>query len=352
MPRNSAQNAISRQWEILRQLPVRGAGASTQEICQRLQQAGYLAGERTIQRDLRQLQEHFSITCEEGRPARWSWAGSSQLAVAGLPIADAVVLKLLERFIKPLLPEALTGKLQPVFDAAGARLDSEKRHNELAGWADLVEVTSTTLTFVPPAVDPRVLSEVQAALVASEFVEIDYSTSDGKRKPNWTVAPLGLVQAGSITYLVCRGASRLSDGERDYRLPLHRVHGAGRTYVRFARPKSFRLSEFVRAGGMEFGEGRLIRLKLKVAPSLAQHLEAARLADNQRISKHKNGEWADVVASVRDTWRLEWWLLSKTGQLIIQEPCRLRARIGELLAGGSAAYEQSGVDWKHDKKAK
>jgi predicted DNA-binding transcriptional regulator YafY len=320
---------------MLKRLPRHESGSSTQEICEALSGVGYDVDDRTVQRDLQRLSEVFGITFQPGRPNRWSWRGASELSVTGVSITDALTISLLERFIKPLLPKAITSRLTPVFEAASTRLQQE-RGNALARWSELVEVTSTTLQFVPPVVSADVLQCVQDALFAGEKIQVNYVTSAGKRRQKWTLSPLGLVQAGTITYLVCRpepiGSSEI------LRLPLHRIRAAVRSFEPAVKPPNFRLKNFVQDAGMEFGAGLSTLLQLRLSPELAQQLAATKLSTDQRLEPEMDGDHVRLTATVRDTWRLRWWLLSKTGDIEVVAPESLRQEIASKLRAAAALY--------------
>lgn len=53
MPSAKTHTALSRQWELLQQLPKRAPGITVSELLTRLTTAGYSISRRSIERDLR-----------------------------------------------------------------------------------------------------------------------------------------------------------------------------------------------------------------------------------------------------------------------------------------------------------
>jgi predicted DNA-binding transcriptional regulator YafY len=60
------------------------------------------------------------------------------------------------------------------------------------------------------------------------------------------------------------------------------------------------------------------------------------LAENQQLQVAPNG--FTLTASLPYSWRLRWWILSKTGDIQIMEPQELRTEIGELLRSAASHY--------------
>jgi hypothetical protein len=46
----------------------------------------------------------------------------------------------------------------------------------------------------------------------------------------------------------------------------------------------------------------------------------------------------ELTATLIDSWRLRWWILSKTGDIEILEPRHTRDEIAETLRHGAAGY--------------
>lgn len=109
MPAKTNQ-AIARQWELLKLLPSRPPGKSSRELAEALAQEGFKVTKRTVERDLNELIILFPLVCnDKGTPYGWHWLENTQLDLPSLPLTEALSLRLLEDFLKPLLPESVIG---------------------------------------------------------------------------------------------------------------------------------------------------------------------------------------------------------------------------------------------------
>lgn len=147
-----------------------------------------------------------------------------------------------------------------------------------------------------------------------------------------TLHPLGLVQCGAITYLVATAFQH--QAPRTY--AMHRVRGATRVYRQADRPAGFSLQAFIGEGGLQFGDTRAIRLKAWVSAMLGAQLAETKLCSNQHLEPADGG--FILTATLRYSWRLRWWLLSKSGNIEVIGPKDLRQEIADLLSSAVARY--------------
>ena len=335
MPSNSPRNAITRQWELLKLLPSGSPGKSAGDLKQALADGGYVVTKRTVERDLEALETLFPIMHGETPPFDWHWVKGGAFGVLGLSTADALSLHLLKQFLKPILPVAMTRQLDPMFELAGSKLNAQKDGNALGRWATKVAVVSPNLPTIPASIDATVMQAIQEALLAEEKIAVDYVSSGKPFARAQTLHPLGLVQSGSITYLVATAfhypAPRL--------YAMHRMRSAKRLYESATVPPGFSLQRFVDDGGMQFGESRRVRFKAWVSPMLAAQLADTRLTDNQQLEPSDDG--SVLTATLPRSWRLRWWILSKSGDIEVLAPADLRKEIADLLAEAAARYQQA-----------
>lgn len=245
MPAAGSRQAIARQWELLRSIPRRPPGVSTTGLVNRLAQLGYAVDVRTVQRDLSNLSALFPLCADESaKPFRWYWANGGELDVPGLELGEAVSLKLMEAFLRPLLPTSIVRSLEPRFELAGRKLGGLSGHVAMAGWPEKVHVALPALGLRPPVIAEGVLETVQEALFADEQLRMDYRSASAGRTRAMHVHPLALVQRGSVTYLV----ATIDDYQDPRLLALHRMGNVSRTGEPARRPEGFSLEAFV-AGG-------------------------------------------------------------------------------------------------------
>ncbi len=109
-----------------------------------------------------------------------------------------------------------------------------------------------------------------------------------------------------------------------------------RLYERATVPSEFSLQAFVDGGGLQFGETRPIRLKAWVSTMLGSQLAETKLSENQQLVPAEEG--FTLTASLTYSWRLRWWILSKTGDIEVLAPSDLRQEIAALLHAAEERY--------------
>lgn len=331
MPSDSPLNAVARQWELLTLLPSAAPGKSAAELSSDLARAGYTVSRRTVERDLDGLQNRFPVNRGEEQPFRWYWT-TGRMQILGMSMTDAFALHQLHVFLEPLLPAAMRTQIKALGDLARKKLLEQRASNQLARWSSKVAAIPTGVPVIPPSIDPDVLESVQAAILAEEQIRASYVRSDGTVATNGVLNPLGLVLSGSITYLVASAFDRTE--ARSY--PLHRMKKVVRTYESAVAPEGFSLQGFIDAGHLQFGEQRPIHLEAWVSHVLAGQLADTRLAANQTLQKVEGG--AFIRVRINYTWRLKWWILSKTGDIEVLAPADVREEIAGILKAGAKAY--------------
>lgn len=336
MPVASSRQAIARQWELLRQVPRRAPGFTAADLASRLSGLGYAIDLRTVQRDLQNLSSLFPLYADEAvKPFRWRWANDGELGVPSIDLGDAVSLKLMEAFLKPLLPASIVRSLEPRFRLAGSKLAELAGGNAASRWLDKVHVALPSLGLQPPTIAEGVLEQVQEALFADEQLQIDYRNAAADEPRPLRVHPLALVQRGAVSYLV----ATIGDYRDPRLLAVHRIGTARRTGEPADRLADFSLDAYLASGALEFGDGPMpaIRLHAWVNADLARHLEETPMSDDMRLLPDGGG--FALHATVRDTWQLRWWLLSQGTQIVVREPVTLRHRIRDELGGALAGYD-------------
>lgn len=335
MPADSPRNAVARQWELLKCLPSSPQGKSTAALTLALAEAGYSVTKRTVERDLEALESLFPITHGESQPYDWHWVKGSDFSVLGLSTTDALTLHLLERFLKPILPAATVRQLQPMFELAANKLAAQKESNALGGWASKVAVVEPSLPVVPASIDSAAMQSIQEAMLAGEQIAVAYISTEAKVASTRTLNPLGLVQCGSITYLVATGHKHSSP--RLY--AMHRVRAAKRLHEPAKVPEGFSLQAFIDEGGLQFGNGPRICIKAWVSQMLGRQLTETRLCEDQHLAPlEPANDGFMLTATLNYSWRLRWWILSKSGDIEVKEPMELRSEIGDLLLQAANRY--------------
>ncbi len=127
---------MKRQWHIVRCL-LNGNYVATSDIKAHLALLGIDAELRTIQRDLRVLEDIFPIECRDDcMPHSWRWQRLPDTPVQGLSPTQALTLRLVEQQLHDVIPPQLMASLQPLFEKAkivtgGITFDQAVSHSKL-----------------------------------------------------------------------------------------------------------------------------------------------------------------------------------------------------------------------------
>lgn len=76
---------------------------------------------------------------------------------------------------------------------------------------------------------------------------------------------------------------------------------------------------------MQFGDGGTIRLEAVVSNRLACLLQESPFARDQTLVFR--GEQSLLKATIKDSWRLQFWILSQGAEITVLKPKDLRQRI-------------------------
>jgi predicted DNA-binding transcriptional regulator YafY len=325
-------DALSRQWDLLKILPSRGVGKSSRELTEMLKERGFSVTKRTIERDLNELMCLFPIECNDSSiPYGWRWMQDASFDIPGVSLPEALSMRLLEDYLKPLLPSSFRKALQPRFQLAAAKLEALD-NNPASSWHGKVRVVSPGINLIPPKIDPKVLETVQEALFHDEQLNLTYHAMGNENASQQTAHPLGLVQRGPVTYLIATAFNY-----QDIRMyAVHRIITADRTGIPCHRPKDFSLDDYIKTGGLNFGDGDFIKLKATVSDYLARILEETPLSDDMKIVVNK-GKYT-LSCTVANTGQLLWWIRSLGDGIEVLAPKKLRDSIVESIQSVGKIY--------------
>jgi hypothetical protein len=344
-----------------------------------LRSEGYDISERTLSRDIKALihrgklhpgdpedtddsddDEDTGTGDKNSTAIKWHKNHKPSLRFESLSVTDALSLSLLDSFLQPILPSDTVQKIKPIFQQAKDKLKREASGNKLARWMERVAVIQPTPPFLPPKLDDALLSEFHPGKSKSKIKEISDDASDTirnclfeeqqvkvryvniKGELKWhTLNPLGLVQRDQVTYLLATSLADRNDPPRILQFVMHRVIDAEKAYQEAKLPEGFSLQAHIAEGRMGFSqkgmEVRKIKLKAWFSKNLGAALAQTRLSEDQTIKDTEDG--VELTATVVDNMTLRWWLLSKTGDIVVLEPEDLREYIAKQLREGAARYD-------------
>ena len=333
MPKSDKTSVLLRQIELLKQLPTRGCGKTASELTRALVDAGYTITKRQVERDLNELLEAFAIDRNDASiPHGWKWGAGASPDLPAMTVSEALSLKLVEGSLKSLMPVSMLEGLESRFRQADKQLAALGKENRKAKWASKVRAVTPAMPFVPPVIGSEILSAVQEALLSDTQIEVEYQGMKDDEAKEIRVSPLALVNRGAVSYLVATAYEY--DDVRLY--ALHRMRSATKTGDTVKRPAGFDLDAYIEAGGLQFGNGKTIRLSAWVSPWLAKILEETPLSADQKLTYPE--EKIKLAATVSDSWQLTWWLLSQGPGIEVTAPVALRRKIGGQLAKAAARY--------------
>ncbi|WP_185960788.1 helix-turn-helix transcriptional regulator [Aliidiomarina halalkaliphila] len=335
MSAQGTRQTITRQWELLKQLPSRGPGITCSELTQRLKDDGFDVSKRTVERDLGELSCLFPIQCnDKSKPFGWYWQRDASADLPGLSLAEAMSLTLVEEALNPLLPQSVLQAVQPRFALARAKLNSLGDDQKLLNWSKKVAHVPTALPQLPPHIDEQVLNQVQLALLHEHCLQVLYHGMGQDTGKAMRLHPLGLVQRGTVTYLIAR-----VEGYGDVRMfALQRMSSAEIVEVACEPPKGFDLQTYLAQGAFQFGSGKTLQLRVNLhCNDIVRLLRESPLSRDQALEPQE--AQTQLTATVNDSWQLRWWLLS-LGELVeVLAPTYLREDIAMRVRQAALHYE-------------
>ena len=112
-----SSKVIIRQWKII-QFLLNNGYVTTADIEEYLYEQGLETAQRTIQRDLNLLEKIFPLECRRDcMPHNWHWK-KIETTVKGLSLSQAIILHLVNKELRDVLPQHILTELNPLFEKA------------------------------------------------------------------------------------------------------------------------------------------------------------------------------------------------------------------------------------------
>ena len=327
---------LLRQWSTLKRIR-RGQRTGTEELRRHLESEGLQVGLRTIQRDLTQLAELFPALKSDGsKPAGWYWEADAEVVdIPGLSPSMALSFKLVESYLKPMLPPVVGVHLQPYFDSARRILEGLDEQG-FAQWNKRIRIMPRAQALLPARVDTAVAEAIYESLFLGKRFSARY-TPRAKETAQYEFSPLALIFRENVVYLV----ATLWDYSDPRQFALHRFSHVEILDQSAAPRADFDLDAYLGAGSFDYpvGDAEPIRLVVHFDRMTAIHLEETPLSPDQQMSAVPDSEWVEVQATVLDTQQLRWWLLGFGDRVRVMAPETLREEIKTRLEGARALYQ-------------
>ena len=318
---------LLRQWEMLKLIP-RERKTTVKELQNKLEGLGYSVNRRTLERDLDRLSIPFAIEADtRSKPYGWRYALNMHPAnIPGLTSSEALTLVLVEKYLKTLLPVAITDNLAGHFSAARHSLSVEHSDSKLQNWLKKVKVLSPGQQLLAPIIDPSIQRTVYNALMQGYQLEMDYLAANSAGAKHYSSVHLqGLVQYGSVIYLVVT----INDHNDLRLLVLHRIQQVTLKEEALRPLENFDLQAYIDQGGFGFGEiSQSIKLVAIFKNGAGHHLIDTPLTV-QQIIERLDPQTLKITAEILDTPQLQRWLSSFGPDLEVLSPEILRVTIAE-----------------------
>jgi len=322
-----------RHVKMLQLIPRRPPGLTAGELRTRLGERDFDFNLRTVQRDLNYLSSVFPITSEGERPQYWFWAVDAQaLSIPAQDAHSALMWRLIEEHLKPLLPRAIQRDAEPQFAAARAYLESLGK-GKVSRWKDRVRVIPRAFQLQVPQIPDEVMAAIQEALFQRRQLKVEYRSRGASKSKSWRANPLGMVLREGIVYLL----ATIEDYEDLRQLVAHRVVSAAVIDEAVREQEGFDLDDYIRQGGFAYVEGGPVRLRLRVDPYAAEHLLESPISSDQKSKLLPDGR-VELTARVIDTKQLRWWLTGFGDALEVVSPAELRNAIAEQAEAVAEMY--------------
>jgi len=247
-------------------------------------------------------------------------------------MSQAVTFTLAETHLKSLLPVSMLEQLAPYFQRAHAAIRNVN-HAAAGKWPDKVRVIPATQTLLPPLIAGPVQEALYGALFKDRQLLLSYVKKGSSAPRQKVVNPLGLVQRGQITYLVCTYPS----SAKPIPLAIHRIQSAEQLADPAAGPTGFSLDQAIEDGLLSFQRSQTAPFEAIFDRKAASHLHETPLSPDQIISDVDAGH-IRVQATIADTEQLKWWLLGFGVKVEVLKPVALRTRIADIVGGLHQIY--------------
>ena len=311
-------------------------GWTTKELRTHMQEKfGFHMEQRTAQRDLQELSEHFGEIRRDGN--YWSHPKIQQMD--GMDVYMALSLKLIKQYLRDLLPNALHKSLDGLVEQAGQILAEARTPaaRSAAGWEEKVCMLAWGPQREQPEIAAAVQREVYEALGAGEKLNLAYS-SRSKPPCEYDVSPLGLVVYRDMLYLV----AMLDKEARPRYFSMRRIDSARRIPVSTARaPAQWNsLQEFAQQNPPipdDYPEKTAIRLRFNEIA--IRNLQEVPLKTPHSITENPDGSFT-LEAELKPNRELLTWVLYYGANVEVLAPPAFRERVRQELQAALSAYDR------------
>ncbi len=318
-------DSVARQVYALSLIPRYPRAVSTTFIKQELNEVGFYAPIRTVQRDLESISLRWPMICDDTKkPFQWSWQpDASGTMFPVMDPAEALTIALAEKHLKTLLPKNSYRKIETYFKQARQTLSAEDK-SKLRRWTQKVRVFPRGQPLEIATIRKDIEKVIYEALLNDTKVRVLYRKRYATVSSEYIVSPLGLVSRNAVHYLIC--AVDHAPGSIRY-LPLHRFTKAVDLYDPVEIPEGFSLDRFLEKNSLGFLRSvNPVKLEVIFSTHAAYHLSETPLNKTQSITATRDGR-VRIKATVADTSELRFWILGFGSSAEVVRPASLRKEL-------------------------
>lgn len=329
-------DALLRQWVMLRHIPRHPRKIDTVTLQEKLDKASYVIDLRTIQRDLNKLSSIFPLIADGAKPQGWSWRSDAPpIDVPSIDPQTALVFKMAEQYLKPLLPSTTLEYLDPWLKSADGILNQSK--DVIANWNNKVAVIPRGFSLQPPATPADIQNCIYNGLLQQKQISVTYQSSKTDNPKEYIIHPLGLVVREQVSYIVCM----INDHLEPRHLVLHRIKQAILLEQTSKECSGFSLSEYIESGQI----GWIYKFKqINAVLRMSKRASLPFYETPQDIVLQKFDLENDIVrirVILPDTKEMRAWLLGFGDELQVLQPQSLRKELADIAYHLHTTYQKS-----------
>ena len=310
---------------------------TAENLTKELNRRGFGIGERSVQRDLDDLNGLngliFTIGGETNRLKNWSVKTIDFTGPGKLDEAGALAIVTAQKQLELTAPRNVIARLQDAFDRAN-EIISQSNSRETK-WHKRVRVVNPSHWLKPPKLENKDFDCIRIAVLNNDAIRFDYEKHTNDESKQKVGVALGLYYRGPVAYLV------MFDN-KDQKVKNYPISRIKKPCISITEPtqgvETFDFDDFVKTGFLAYRYGEPFRLKAIVFDSVRREIEEAHLGDNQSLTtiddKNKDkGKDKDkyrlLEVDVPYTLNLIQWLLARAAYLKVLGPPDFKAKFEE-----------------------
>ncbi|RQG99821.1 helix-turn-helix transcriptional regulator [Paraburkholderia dinghuensis] len=292
------------------------------------------------------------LSTESGRDRLWQrkpWLGGANQVANLTSASEAVAFHTLRRFVGSKLPAAVTRDIEPLFEAADARLSQDREDSRPHRvWVNKIGSVEPTYVLRPPPINPEVFQTVVTATFFERELLVRYrqayretKADDVKPRRLW---PLALVESAGLMYMVAQSPEhppRPEEGRPNWLRALYRLDrivSVAESGDTFTYPRDFRLQNTIEKEQVfDFLPEAPVVLELAVEAAEAKRLKERAMSDDQQFERMPDGR-IKAIGTVVPSVKLRWWLRSLGAAVEIIAPSTLRDEFAREAAALAKRY--------------